>query len=198
MAQQVDNNKYVVDIENGGKISHVALFLLPDVELDSQFTALVYFQLPNQEFQLLGSISAAKPSAIFKLNNSVQNSHTQINDDIDMDSEGMPTAGEASSSIKIGISIEPSESAQVLLNEASEQNKQKQLALTHRPSSTTISPSNPTTTALLANKIVKNAYNYMSSFIDNDGKVNIKIFDSWWDKFKIRLQNDPKFLDSQE
>lgn len=196
MAEQVDTNKYAITIENGAKISHVAIFLLPNVDLDAQFQALIYFQLPNQDFKLFGSISQMKPSAIFKLNNSGSNS-SQILDDIDMDGDSGKIF-DPLDNITVGISIEPVIEAERQLRELKESQlanpNNTQLAVVHQPGI----PSDPTTTALLAGKIVKHAYNYLTEFIDDEGKVSIKFFDSWWDKFKTRLQNDPKFLESQE
>ncbi|ODQ59711.1 hypothetical protein WICANDRAFT_91536 [Wickerhamomyces anomalus NRRL Y-366-8] len=182
-------------MENGTKISHVAIFLLPNIELDPSFAALIFFQLPNQDFKLFGSISASKPSAIFKLNNSVQNS-PQIMDEMDMDTD---QASDPLNNITVGISIEPVADAERQLEEAkafAQSSKQKQLTTT--PYNGSIMPSNPNTTALLAGKIVKHAYNYLTGFIDDQGRINIKYFDTWWDKFKTRLQNDPKFLDATQ
>ena len=53
----------------------------------------------------------------------------------------------------------------------------------------------PKLTQELAAKIVQHAYNYLSGFLDMNGNVSIKWFDTWWDKFKKRLANDGSFLD---
>lgn len=53
----------------------------------------------------------------------------------------------------------------------------------------------PKLTQDLAAKIVQHAYNYLSGFLDMNGNVSIKRFDTWWDKFKKRLANDGTFLD---
>ncbi|KAH3675139.1 hypothetical protein WICMUC_002795 [Wickerhamomyces mucosus] len=200
LAEQVQNNKFTINIENGSKISHVALFLLPNAEFDQSFQALIYFQLPNQDFKLFGSISSMKPSAIFKLNNGGNNNKTsQILDDIEMDSEDPPIVN-PQDNIVVGISIEPTDEAERQLQAMKEQasvlrSPQKQLASVPFNSSV---PTNPNDTAILASKIVKHAYNYLTGFIDSQGKVSIKYFDTWWDKFRTRLQNDPKFLESQD
>lgn len=101
--------------------------------------------------------------------------------------------------ITVGISIEPIADAERQLEESkalAQSSKPKQLTATAFNGSVT--PSNPNTTAILAGKIVKHAYNYLTGFIDNEGRINIKYFDNWWDKFKTRLQNDPKFLDAEQ
>ncbi|CCH40524.1 hypothetical protein BN7_57 [Wickerhamomyces ciferrii] len=194
-----DTNKYAINIENGLKISHITLFLLPNIDLDPQFAALIFFQLPNQDFKLFGSISSTKPSAIFKLNNSIQTS-PQIMDEMDMDTD---SPNDPINNITVGISIEPIADAERQLAEAKALSQQqqaigKQKALTATAFNSSVTPNNPNTTAILANKIVKHAYNYLTGFIDDQGKINIKYFDNWWDKFKTRLQNDPKFLDNEQ
>lgn len=111
-------------------------------------------------------------------------------------------ANDPMNNITVGISIEPIADAERQLEEAkalaqaqAQASKQKQISSVAHSSSVT--PSDPNKTALLAGKIVKHAYNYLTGFIDEQGKINIKYFDSWWDKFKTRLQNDPKFLDAE-
>lgn len=193
----MDTTKYTLIIENGSKVSHVALFLLPNVPFDPAFAALIYFQLPGQDFKLFGTISASKPSAIFKLNNNNAPQNRLI-DDLDMDIDGIgATPLDPMDNIIVGISIEPALEAERLLVESKQlQSSAKPLAIAN--GETHVSPSDPAQTAALATKIIKHAYNYLGSFVDSQGKVGMKVFDSWWDKFKVRLQNDPKFLDKQE
>lgn len=50
-------------------------------------------------------------------------------------------------------------------------------------------------TLLLAQRIIKNAFNFLASWSDGDGKVPLKAFESWWGKFEGRLRSDPSFLE---
>lgn len=190
LANQVETTKYVIAIPNSSNVNYVTVFLLPQTEFtDSNFTALVYFQLPNStKFKLLGGLNPLKPSAIYKINNndnSKQNA-TQL-DDIDMND-----SANAASTINIGISIEPTPQAEALLAEA----KSNVSALTPVPlKPTSGNTKNPQDTAFLANQIVTHAYNYLSGFVDATGKVPMKAFDTWWEKFKNRLVSNPNFLD---
>ncbi|CAH2354678.1 protein Opi10p [[Candida] railenensis] len=205
LANQVETTKYVINITNASNISHIALFLLPQTEFtDPNFTGLVYIQLPNSpDFKLLGGINPNKPSAIYKLNNNNASAKTgdQIDDvEMNIDNANINGAGGAdlNSVINIGISIEPTPQAELLIQQ--EKAKQQQLSAgnssalvpTPKPSSTKFQPSD---VAVLANRIVTHAYNYLGSFIDSQGKVPMKAFDTWWDKFKTKLQNNPGFLD---
>lgn len=190
LATQVEPTKYVIAVPNAAHVSHIAVFLLPQTEFtDVNYTALVFFQLPNsQEFKLLGGLNPNKPSAIYKLNNNSASNKGQY-DDIDMNDGGSASASDTI--INIGISIEPTPQA-----EAQMQAEKMKLALSAvAPARTAESPQN---IAALANKIVSHAYNYLGSFIDNTGKVPIKAFDNWWDKFRTKLQNNPNFLDTLE
>lgn len=174
----------MISIPNSANVNFVTIFLLPNSEfVDVSFTALIYFQLPNsQEFKLLGGINPNKPSAIYKLSNFRPASHVPTNDD-DLEIDDNSQQGD----IQIGISIEPTPQAEVLLaNEKAQVTKQLPPPLV---------PKTPSETAALANKIVGHAYNYLGSFIDASGKVPMKAFDSWWDKFKTKLANNPSFLD---
>jgi hypothetical protein len=57
-------------------------------------------------------------------------------------------------------------------------------------------------TALLAQRIIKNAFNFLASFSGNvggDGRavevVPLKAFEEWWRKFEGRVRSDPGFLE---
>ncbi|KAJ8144940.1 hypothetical protein OXX79_008198 [Metschnikowia pulcherrima] len=191
LAQQVEPTKFVFSIENATNLSHVAVFLLPQAEIvDANFMALVYFQLPGSpEFKLLGGLNVNKPSSIFKLHNpaGVQSSTSHALDDDDIMNDVEIPAGEEAI-LNIGISIEPLQQAEVLLSQ--EKSKQKTITLPQQQAA----PKAPQDIAALANQIVKHAYNYLGGFIDASGKVPMKVFDNWWDKFRMKLANNPNFL----
>lgn len=194
LAQQVEPTKFVFSITNATNISHIAVFLLPQTEFtDPNFTALVYFQLPGlPEFRLLGGLNPNKPSSIFRLNNAgaglKSSAHALDEDDIMNDAEVAVDGAEAI--LNIGISIEPTPQAELLLLQ--EKNKQKSITLPNLQPPT--APKAPLDIAALANQIVKHAYNYLGGFIDASGKVPMKVFDTWWDKFRMKLANNPNFL----
>lgn len=193
LANQVAENKYVISVPSASNISHIAIFLLPQTEFnDPNYTALVFFQLPNSaEFKLLGGLNPAKPSGIFKLNNMKRNA-TGLGDSDMMDDEAIDSNDNFT--INIGLSIEPTVEAELQLN----QEKVKQLGNSSSLVPATLKPylsNNPSSLAEMANKIVGHSYNYLTSFIDDQGKVPIKAFDNWWDKFKSKLANNPNFLD---
>ncbi|ABN65908.2 predicted protein [Scheffersomyces stipitis CBS 6054] len=193
LANQVEANKYVISIPQASGLSFIAIFLLPNSAFtDVNYTALVYFQLPDsQEYKLLGGLNPAKPSAIYRLNNTNAKAQKSIqNDDMDMNIEDSTADVNDTTTINIGISIETTAQAEQLI--AQEKMKTSSALVPHLPESS----QQPESTAALANKIVGHAYNYLGSFIDNAGKVPMKAFDSWWDKFKQKLATNPNFLDT--
>lgn len=192
-ANQIEVSKFVLTVDNAAKIHHIVIFLLPNSTLDPNMAASVYFQLPGKDFQLLGAISNEKPSAIFKINSNSLKPTSGVYDLDDMVDDGDVREIDASYAINIGISLEPMS----VVEQAMIAQKQQQ-AITPSSASTPIpAPQpNPMVLAQLATKIFENAYNFMSGFTGPDGKVPLKAFDEWWNKFRTKVQNNPKFLDS--
>ena len=204
--------------------SHITLFILPNVTFPQDYIATVYFKLsPQEEFKLFGYLSSEKPSAIFKVQ--IPSSKKDAGDtsdglgEIDMDVDDgsgaadpfTDTNGSSSNNISeliIGISIEPREQGMMKLEEwkasmNAEAQKNNSLILS-RPNlgiirnittAGQLAQVYPSLTQELAAKIVQHAYNYLSGFLDAQGKEPIKRFDTWWDKFRNRLANDGTFLD---
>lgn len=188
--QQVDSNKYGIQIQNGGSVNHIVVFLLPGATLDPTVAASVYFQLPGTDFQLLGALSSNKPSAIFKL----KNTGSLVNDTLDPDEMVDEGATQEQVPISIGISIEP-------INTVEQQLAQLKASRDSNSALVTASAVKPTVqnsqqTAVLANKIIQNAYNYLSGFTVNNNMVSMNHFNDWWNKFKSKMANNPSFLDN--
>lgn len=186
--QQIEPTKFMLSVANASNIHHIVVFLLPDANLDPNVAASVYFQLPGKEFRLLGAISNDKPSAIFKINNNAMKQHTGVYDldaMVDVDDNTV----DPEYVINIGISLEPMRAVEEAMA------AQKQAATPTPTRNDNPPPVNTQAIAQVATKIYQHAYNYMSGFTSADGKIPLKAFDDWWNKFKSRLQNNPKFLD---
>ena len=200
--------------------SHITLFILPNVTFPQEFLATVYFKLnPAEDFKLFGYLGNEKPSAIFKVKlpqanvgNSVTANPSDGLGEIDMEDDVMTddlngaNANHNISQLIIGISIEPRNDATAKL----EQWKAEQAALSSSAgagamvlsknsvqilTAGALAKQYPVVTQELAAKIVQHAYNYLTGFVDAQGNVSIKRFDTWWEKFRVRLQNDATFLD---
>jgi len=56
-------------------------------------------------------------------------------------------------------------------------------------------------TLLLAQRIIKNAFNFLASFSGNvNGGIEVvplRAFEEWWKKFESRVRSDPAFLEKE-
>lgn len=171
--------------------SHVVIFLLPGVVLPSNTAAAIYLvtppdaaqgqQVPNSRF--LGGVGPGKESAIFKLNES-----------------------SSGGQIVLGISIEDAGSVASRITEL--QAAKSTTAAAPGSSSLALVPagqaqaqSQQPSTLVLAQRIIKNAFNFLSSFSGQAGQVEVvpmKAFEDWWRKFESRVRSDPGFLERDD
>ncbi|ERF68939.1 hypothetical protein EPUS_08173 [Endocarpon pusillum Z07020] len=193
--------------------SHLVVFILPGNTLPPNTAAGIHIQLPGSpEFRFLGAIGNEKPSAIFKINlpgpkPPPGDFDAMANSDI----SGLPAAMAATAStaaepdigdINIGISVEPAANIQAQLAALQSQTQSQSLSSTsadlalviHRP---------PPQTKELAQRIIKNAFNFLASFAGEAGPggqevVPLRSFQEWWTKFERKVQNDPGFLERDE
>ena len=63
---QISPDKATMDLDAPGSIEEIALFLLPSTVLPAGFGAVLYFTVNGEAWEVLGSISIEKPSAIFR------------------------------------------------------------------------------------------------------------------------------------
>ncbi|KAJ0333724.1 hypothetical protein KNSL1_013731 [Colletotrichum chrysophilum] len=162
--------------------------LLPGIVLPPNSAAAIYFasatdvaaatatsETPN--FKFLGGIGTGKESAIFKINASSAD------------------ATQNTGRVIIGISVEPADSVAARMEELS----------ANRLSNTgsgALSASQPST-QILAQNIIKNAFNFLASFSGSAGPggvemVPLKAFEEWWKKFESRVRSDPSFLEGPQ
>ncbi|KAI9736380.1 MAG: hypothetical protein M1818_006113 [Claussenomyces sp. TS43310] len=193
--------------------SHIVVFLLPGVTLPPDTAAAVYLayagpQNPSPNFRFLGGIGAGKESAIFKINGGHADAGTGAGTgtgaNVSMSASSGPLS--AGAEMILGISVESASSVAAQM-----------ATLASRPPVPTINePSNALVVAngssqkpqtlVLAQRIIKNAFNFLASFSGNvpvPGSsgvtgvevVPLKAFEDWWKKFEARVKNDPAFLE---
>jgi protein Hikeshi len=133
----------------------------------------VYIQFPsNPDFKFLGALANDKQSAIFKVSSPAQ-----------------PT-GPMAGNITLGISIEPIASVRAQLDK-----------LRQSSSTSTAIVKAPPSTKVLAQRIIKNAFNFLASYSADVGgteAVPLKSFQDWWKKFENKVDNDPGFLERDD
>ena len=65
--QMIDRSRCQAVIERPAEISELCFFLLPTAQLPGDRCAVLYFSSDGAEWTVLGSVSGAKPSGIFRL-----------------------------------------------------------------------------------------------------------------------------------
>ncbi|KIY03920.1 uncharacterized protein Z520_00612 [Fonsecaea multimorphosa CBS 102226] len=175
----VSPNQFAVSFPASPPFHNVGVFLHPNNLLPPGTAAGVYMQLPGEQgFKFLGAIGNEKPSALFRVNlpDAIANN---------------PSAGQ----VNLGISVEPAENIQAQMLQLQQQSP------TAASNSTAVAK-RPPDTRVLAQRIIRNAFNFLASFAGNTANgvevVPLKSFQDWWTKFERRVQNDPGFLERDE
>lgn len=193
--------------------SHIVVFLLPGVTLPPDTAAAVYLAAPNAtpsssglNFKFLGGIGPGKESAIFKISgaNIGPGTITTVDGEVDMDAPEGPASEIQNHEMILGISIEASSSVAARMTARS---AACTIPTINEPSNAlVVARSQAPNTLQLAQKIIKNAFNFLASFSGNvpipgaTGTagvevVPLKAFEDWWKKFEGRLRSDPGFLE---
>ncbi|KAI0108726.1 hypothetical protein GGR51DRAFT_514756 [Nemania sp. FL0031] len=175
---------------NPKPFAHLAVFLLPGITLPENTAAAIYVALnpsafapggagsAGANFKFLGGVGPGKESAVFKLSAS---------------SNSSPAEG-----VVIGIDIEDAGSVGERIQQLQSQSQSQSTALV-RAGGGAGAPS----TELLAQRIITNAFNFLSSYSGQVGPagvevVPLKAFQEWWRKFETKIKNDPSFLERQQ
>lgn len=197
-AQPVSDTQFAYQIPSVPSFSHIVVFLLPGTTLPEGTAAAVYAQLPNTtEFKLLGAIANEKPSAIFKVNNKAGGpAGGGVGDDDAMVDGAAPLNGANLPPLALGISVEPA--MQVAQN--LEQKKAQDAAAAANPlagNEMVLRGQSTVTTKVLAQRIIKNCYDFLTSWGSGD-TVPLKAFQAWWTKFENKIERDPSFLERSD
>ncbi|CAG8954772.1 hypothetical protein HYFRA_00004697 [Hymenoscyphus fraxineus] len=181
---------YTIPLDASRPFSHIVVFLLPGIELPSDTAAAVYISLPQSlpqaqaqpPFKFLGGIGPGKESAIFKISPSLLSPS--------------PTSSFTPPTLTIGISIEPASTVASQIASLQSQNAGDGMG---GESNALVLANKKPDTLMLAQRIIKNAFNFLASFSGNlEGGVEVvplKAFEEWWRKFEGRVRNDPGFLE---
>ncbi|KAL9979869.1 hypothetical protein ACROYT_G017593 [Oculina patagonica] len=176
-AQQIGPTQFVFNLTDVEKIHHVVVFLTGVTPFPDGMGGGVYYCYPTPEgpsSQLLGFIANNKPSAIFKLAKAKPEERVQN-----------PFAmGAAATGAQIGISVEPLD----------------QLAQQTPASHST--PSSLNSFVEYTQKMLKNFFNYASSFAitqaqmtpnPSESFVPLSVVQRWYENYQRKMTNDPNF-----
>ena len=203
----ISPTQYAFTFPAAPSFSHIVVFLLPGFTLPEGTLAGVYIQLPGSApaFELLGFIGNSKESGIFAVksrsaSNGISANHGILEDTMtDVDGISSMSASSASNlgtAVTVGISIEPAASLTQQLETL------KDSSSTTLVSAKTAQPEpSPLPTKILAQRIIKNAFNFLASFAGSSGGqevVPLKSFQDWWTKFERRIEMDPGLLERED
>lgn len=196
--QAITESQFAFRIPPVPSFSHIVVFLLPGTQLPDGTAASVYVQIPpSQEFKFLGGIGPGKESAIFKVSGLKNGGSNEMDGDAMTDDAGQPSANTngtvpAGADIVVGISIEPAAQVEAQMASLKEPAGVPPTALVRQQPSTAGS----VTTKVLAQRIIGNAFNFLSSF--GSDTVPLKAFQDWWTKFERKVELDPSFLEREQ
>ncbi|KAG9291379.1 hypothetical protein G9A89_003483 [Geosiphon pyriformis] len=198
--QQIDTNKFVFELPDALTINHIVVFLLGTVPFEPGYAATVHFLWPGGEdgWKLLGMLSNEKPSAIFRLRGAIIPSGTSSTSSItsklltegtsmDLNEDAfVPSQITAT----LGISIEPITVVETAIS-----------AITAQIS---YPPGGPDNLSQVAINILKNLYNYVTSFAttslplgfqnSHQSYIPLKVFQDWYDGFVRKVKINPALV----
>lgn len=202
---------------NPKPFAHLAVFLLPGAALPDGAAAAIYLAqngeallrgepVDHAAFRFLGGVGPGKESAVFKLNNGGGGGggggSGHNNNNINNNGSGLNGGGDNisnNSGIVIGVSLEPAASVAERIQQQQQQQQRTDVNSGSRTGGTQPQPS----TQVLAQRIIQNAYNFLSSFSGQVGEggvevVPLRAFQEWWRKFEGRVRSDPTFLEREQ
>lgn len=158
--------------------SHIVIFMLPGVTLPDNTAAAIYLATAQEVAAAAQSGTAPNFKFLGGIGPGKESAMFKVG-----------AGAEGQNGLMIGISVESADSVGQRLQELAT-NKANKPA------------SGPPSTADLAQRIIQNAFNFLSSFSGTAGPggvevVPLKAFEDWWRKFESRVRTDPSFLEKQ-
>lgn len=163
---------YIYSIPPAKAFNHITVFLLPNITLPPGTAAAIYLITPPAP----GS-SELQNKFLGGVGPGKESAVFKI------------SAGAQSNTV-VGISIEDGASVGTRIEELKANSSALVPASGQKP-----------TTLVLAQRIIQNAFDFMSSFSGQAGNVEVvplKAFEGWWKKFESRIRSDPGFLEREQ
>ncbi|CDS02162.1 uncharacterized protein SPSC_02299 [Sporisorium scitamineum] len=185
--QQVDETHCVFPLENASSISHVVVFMTGLQPFPPGYSATVHLLWPSSstsstggEWKLLGCLRNTKPSAIFKVTKPASTPETAT----------------------LGISIEPDQLVDQQIASLPSSSTPTTNTSANQFALTTAAPTTQGADAaalMLAPKIAKNAFSYLSSFAPDSAPQTVPLLQKWLEQLERKLRaQGVGFLDKQE
>ncbi|KAH8090327.1 hypothetical protein HD553DRAFT_302146 [Filobasidium floriforme] len=189
--QQVNDTSFVFSIERANEINHLTVFLLGTVPFPDGYGASVHFQFPGRDFVTLGTLTNDRPSSIYRVR----------------PFQPQPQAQDPSlMTATLGIQIVPLDQVQAIAASL------KTPGTIDAAGSGSASGTGATNTAgalvragtgagstdvgRIAEKIVKNLFNYLHSFegapqtLTPQTPIPLGVFQKWYEGFLNKIKHD--------
>jgi len=184
--QQVDETHAYFELTNASTINHICVFLLGTVPFPDGYGAAVHFFWPGKGFQLLGMLSNEKPSAIFRLRGTFtsSNPNSTLQTAFSAPSlSGQNTFRQQSQDVTaiLGLSIEPLPQITLQVQSLPSSLVKPGVDLTKDPT-------------MLAERIVKHLFNYISGFTGGGGMMSpeamipMGVIARWYENFLNKVK----------
>ncbi|CEL63781.1 Protein OPI10 homolog OS=Schizosaccharomyces pombe (strain 972 / ATCC 24843) GN=SPBC21H7,06c PE=3 SV=1 [Rhizoctonia solani AG-1 IB] len=198
--QQIDETHIAFTIESATNANHICVFMLGTVPFPPGYAATVHFHWPGKGFQLLGMLSNEKPSAVFRLRGNYTPAQLQSHSTLSSAAAiGAPASNDVTA--VLGIAVEPIQVVEAQINANSTaragQANDNQLVKS--------APQGLTDPTVLAERVVKHMFTYLSSFVSDPGSLSpdtvvpLNVIRRWYDSFLTKVRSGGiSFLENQE
>jgi hypothetical protein len=172
---------FIYSLPTDRPFSHITVFILPGITLPSNTAAAIYIASASETATLTNSGQAPNFRFLGAVGPGKESAVFKVAGLLFAPGDG----------VVIGISVEAGDTIAARIQDVS-------------AGSTMEGPSvrNQSSTLLLAQNIIKNAFNFLASFSGTAGPghvevVPLKAFEEWWRKFESKVRADPGFLEKQ-
>ncbi|CAK9783728.1 DUF775-domain-containing protein [Cutaneotrichosporon oleaginosum] len=177
--QRIDDTHFVFTLERPYDINYLTVFLTGEMPFPEGYGATVHFAWPGGEYFLLGTLTNARPSAIYKVRGHLP--------------PGVAPGTVANAPAQIGIEVATIGAVETAAQASAEKTgKGREVA-------------QRVDVGLVAQKIVKNLFNYLHSFggdvkLTPETPIPLSVFQRWFDNFNRKIANDSgaAFLDRED
>ncbi|KAF8812816.1 DUF775-domain-containing protein [Phlegmacium glaucopus] len=184
--QQVDETHAYFELTNASTINHICVFLLGTLPFPDGYGAAVHFFWPGKGFQLLGMLSNEKPSAIFRLRGTFTPSNpnstiTAAQTAFSTTSQNPFQQQSQDVTAILGLSIEPLSDITMQVQSLPSSLVKPGVDLTRDPT-------------MLAERIVKHLFNYISGFMGDGGMISpqamvpVNLIAKWYENFLNKVK----------
>ncbi|KAK7057381.1 DUF775-domain-containing protein [Favolaschia claudopus] len=177
--QQVDETHALFELQNASAINHMCVFLLGTVFFPDGYGCTVHLYWPGRGFQLLGSLSNDKPSAIFRLRGTFTSHQPASTMHSALSSASAMQQDAANVTAILGFSVEPLADIVSQLANLSAVGKPESLGIRDP--------------LVLAERVVKNLFNYVAGFtggaVSGDVAVPMTLIMKWYESFAAKVRN---------